>query len=86
VFITYSIAFMSLLFIALTVAGAIGVGSGALVLAGLAIPFVHIARQLKQAYRLGWVSAVLRAMLLSFFITIVVLIFLLLLILLGMTG
>lgn len=86
VFITYSIAFMSLLFIAITLAGEIGVGAEWLAIASIAVPFVHITRQLKQAYRLGWVSAVLRAMLLSVFITIVLTIFVVLLVLMGMMG
>ena len=86
VFITYSIAFMSLLFIVIALAAAIGVSDGWLVTAGVAIPLVHLARQMQQAYALGWTSAVLRTLLLSFFITIVLLLFLLLLILMGMMG
>jgi hypothetical protein len=86
VFITYSIAFMSLLYIVVTIGGAIGIGSGTLVFLSLGVPFIHITRQLKQAYALGWVSALIRALVLSFFITIIVTLFILLLILLGMTG
>jgi hypothetical protein len=86
VFITYSIAFMSLLFIAITLAGEIGVGVQSLALAAVFIPFVHMTRQLKQAYALRWRSAVLRAMVLSFFILIVLLLFLLALLALGMSG
>ncbi len=86
VFITYSIAFMSLLFIAITLAAEIGIGAQWLGIAGVVIPFVHITRQLKQAYRLGWISAVLRALVLSVFITIVLTVFLVLLVLMGMMG
>ncbi len=87
VFITYSIAFMSLLFIAITLAGEIGVGAQWLAMAGVFIPFVHMTRQLKQAYGLGWVSATLRATLLSLLITSIILpLFLIILLGLGMFG
>lgn len=85
IFITYSIAFMSLLFIAITIAGSLGLSSGWIVLASFAMPFVHLLRQMKQAYELGWFSALVRTMLLSGGIVIVITIFLLLLVLLGMT-
>jgi hypothetical protein len=85
IFITYSIAFMSLLFIAITVAAQLGLSEGWIVAASLILPVVHIWRQLKQAYGLGWFSATLRTMVLLFFITVVVSIFLTLLVLLGMT-
>jgi uncharacterized protein DUF3667 len=85
VFITYSIAFMSLLFIAVTIAGVLGVGWGVLVPAAMFIPMIHIARQLRQAYRLGWVSAILRTMILGFFILIVVNLFVVILLFLGMS-
>jgi hypothetical protein len=86
IFITYSIAFMSLLFIVITVAAKLGVPSGWLGVAGMVIPFVHIGRQLKQAYRLRWWSALLRAIVLAHFITIVLVIFLLILVAMGMMG
>lgn len=86
VFITYSIAFMSLLFIVITVAGTIGVSSDLLAPAAVLIPFIHITRQLKQAYALRWWSAILRAFVLSFLITIVLTLFVILLVLMGMMG
>jgi hypothetical protein len=64
----------------------VGVSSGWLIAASLIIPFVHVTRQLKQAYQLRWWSAVLRAIVLTHFITIVVSLFLLILLLLGMVG
>ena len=85
VFITYSIAFMSLLFIAVTIAGVLGVGPGVLVPASLLIPVIHIARQLRQAYRLGWGSTIVRTLILGFFILIVVTLFVLILLVLGMS-
>jgi hypothetical protein len=86
VFIIYSIAFMSLLFIVITLAAQLGVPSGWLGAAGVFIPFLHITRQLKQAYQLRWWSAVLRAMVLTWFITIILALFLLILVAMGMTG
>jgi hypothetical protein len=86
IFITYSIAFMSLLFIVITVAAKLGVPSSWLGVAGMMIPFVHITRQLKQAYRLRWWSALLRAFVLTQFITIILVFFLLILVAMGMTG
>lgn len=86
VFVTYSIAFMSLLLIVLTVAGAIGVSAGWISTAALTVPLIHIVRQMKQAYALGWTSAIIRSLVLSFFILIVVILFLLILVALGMSG
>jgi hypothetical protein len=54
--------------------------------AGVFIPFLHITRQLKQAYQLRWWSAVLRAIVLTWFITIILTLFLLILVAMGMTG
>jgi hypothetical protein len=86
VFIIYSIAFMSLLFIVITLGAAVGIPGGWLAIAGLLIPFVHITRQLQQAYRLRWWSALLRAIVLTQFITIVLGLFLLILVAMGMMG
>ena len=86
VFIIYSIAFMSLLFIVITLAAQLGISSGWLGAAGVFIPFLHITRQLKQAYQLRWWSALLRAMVLTWFIAIVLVLFLLILVAMGMTG
>ncbi|MET0308667.1 MAG: DUF3667 domain-containing protein [Sphingomonas sp.] len=86
VFITYSIAFMSLLFIVVTLGIAAGIEAKWLETAAFVIPFVHITRQMKQAYALRWRSAILRSVILSFFIAIVLAIFLTLLVLMGMLG
>lgn len=85
IFVTYSIAFMSLLFIVITLAGTFGVSEGWIVLASLGIPVVHLFRQMKQAYELRWFSALVRTLLLLVAIVIVTGVFLLLLVLLGMT-
>lgn len=86
IFIIYSISFMSLLFITITVAAKLGVPSNWLGAAGLFIPFFHITRQLQQAYRLRWWSALLRALVLTQFIAIVMALFLLILVAMGMMG
>jgi hypothetical protein len=86
VFVTYSLAFMSLLFILLTLAGALGLSGGNIALVALTAPPLHIFFQLKGAYRLrGW-SALLRTIVLLWLITFVVLIFGLLLLTLGLVG
>ncbi|ODP38171.1 DUF3667 domain-containing protein [Sphingomonas turrisvirgatae] len=86
VFVTYSLAFMSLLFIVLTIAGAVGVSMGWLATVGLIVPPIHIFFQMKGAYRLrGW-NAALRTFVLLHLITLVVLLFGLLLLGLGLVG
>jgi hypothetical protein len=86
IFIIYSIAFMSLFYIAVTVVAAIGLGGKWLALAALILPFVHITRQLKQAYAIGWFSAIVRASILTIFITWILTFFFLILLALGMFG
>lgn len=86
IFITYSIAFMSLFYIVVTIVAAIGLGGAWLAFAALLIPFVHVTRQLKQAYQIRWFSAVLRACVLTFFIAWVLTLFVLILLALGMFG
>lgn len=86
VFVTYSLCFMSLLFIALAVLGQVP-GSGSwLVLAALAIPPVHIYRQLRGAYDLSRFSAIWRTMALGVFILIVMALFVSALLALGALG
>ncbi|MDF7777784.1 DUF3667 domain-containing protein [Sphingomonas sp. AOB5] len=86
VFITYSIAFMSLLFIVITLASAIGVPAGWIIAASLLVPPIHLFRQLQQAYSLKPVSAVMRTIVMLWFITIIVSIFLTILVVMGLLG
>jgi len=86
VFITYSIAFMSLLFIALTLLAQLGIGTGWIVTLGTTIPIYHIYRHLRGAYELKRFSAIWRTVVLSFVIFIVLSLFLTLLMLLGTFG
>lgn len=85
VFITYSIAFMSLLFVAVTVLNAIGLPDRLLTLAALIIPPLHIGAQLKHAYRLRWPAAILRTILLTLFSLVIFGLFLIILVLLGLS-
>lgn len=86
VFVTYSLSFMSLLSIVLTIAGGLGLKTEVIATAAMVIPPLHIFFQMKGAYRLrGW-SALLRTFILLIFITLILPIFLLLLLGLGLTG
>ena len=83
VFITYSLAFMSLLFIVLSLLTIAGIGGGYLFLALLVIPPLHLYKQLRGTYALSRFSAFWRLILLSGFIWIVIGLFLQALLLLG---
>ncbi|MDC0886170.1 DUF3667 domain-containing protein [Altererythrobacter sp.] len=72
IFITYSLAFMSLLFVALSVLGAAGVSMGLLVVATILIVPIHLYKQLRYAYDLKRSSAAWRLIVLLHFITIIV--------------
>jgi hypothetical protein len=84
VFVTYSIAFMSLALIGFSLLRAIGVPEDPIVLAMLAIAPVHIYRQLRSAYELGRRSALWRTAALIAFAAIVTMLFLVLLLALGL--
>jgi hypothetical protein len=86
VFVTYSLSFMSLLSIVLTIAGGLGLAVSVIGSAAVFIPPLHIFFQMKGAYRLrGW-SALLRTAILLVFISVILPLFLLLLLGLGLTG
>jgi len=86
VFVTYSIASMTLLFLALTLAGLLGISSGLLVPIALFAPLAHIFVHVKGAYELRTLSALWRTGALIVFIGIVAVIFALALIALGTVG
>jgi hypothetical protein len=86
VFVTYSIAFMSLLFIALSLLAAIGLPPVIRDLAGVLIPPVHIYSQLKDTYGLSRFGAIARTIVLGFFILIIVLLFGTIILALGVLG
>ena len=84
VFVTYSIAFMSLALIAFSLVRAAGVPEDSVVLAMLVVAPVHIYRQLRGAYSLSRWSGVWRTVALIVFAAIVTMLFLALLLALGM--
>ena len=86
VFVTYSIAFMSLLAILLTVLGFTGVPAAVIAIAAVFIPPIHMFRQLKGAYGLGWFGAAVRTFLLVNFCFITASLFFVLLLGLGALG
>ncbi len=86
VFVTYSLAFMSLLAVALTVLGFAGVSIAIIGTAGVFVPPIHMYRQLKQAYGLGWFGASVRTFLLLNFCLITASLFFVLLLGIGALG
>jgi hypothetical protein len=83
VFVTYSLAFMSLLFIAVSIIGTIPGGGGwAALLLMIAAP-LHLYKQLKNAYGLTRFSALWRFCVLLFCILVVQTLFLQALVVLG---
>lgn len=85
IFVTYSIAFMSLLFIALSLLSMNGLGGGWVFAALAVVPPLHLYKQLRKAYGLSRFSALWRLLILLVFILVVILLFLQILLLLGTT-
>jgi hypothetical protein len=83
IFVTYSIAFMSMLFIAASVMMTLGVAMPVWVTLLGIVPPIHVYKQLRGAYGLSRFSAFWRLCVLSIFIMIVLTLFLQLLLLLG---
>ena len=86
VFVTYSIAFMSLAAIALGLLGLLGLPGGITLLAVLIVPPVHIYRQLKEAYGLSRASALWRTAALMILSLIAIALFAAILLFLGVFG
>ena len=86
VFVTYSIAFMSLAAIALSLLGLMGLPGGIGLLAVLVVPPVHIYRQLRGTYGLSRASALWRTAALIVLSIVALLLFALLLLALGVFG
>lgn len=82
VFVTYSLSFVMVLLIAMSLLAALGVSTG---WALLLVP-VHMFRQLKQAYQLGWFGALWRTVALQIFSALVLCLFALALLALGLLG
>ncbi len=85
VFVTYSISFMLLLFVAVRLLNLTIFGDIATAAAMLYVPF-HMYRQLRGAYRASRFGALVRATLLLFFSLYAVIMFMLLLLALGVMG
>jgi hypothetical protein len=87
IFATYSLAFMSLfaVFIAglIATAASLNIITALLVLAAVAVPPVHVYRQLKGAYRLGRLAALWRTAWMMTFAAIIIPLFALFLLYLG---
>ena len=83
VFITYSLSFMSLFFIALSLAVAVGVAAGGVFAALVIVAPFHVYKHLRYTYGLSRFSAIWRFFALFFFITIILGLFLNSLLLLG---
>lgn len=75
IFVTYSLAFMSMLFITASLLGTAGVSEPFIVLPLLIIPPLHIYKQLRGAYELSRFSALWRLLVMSTFIWIVIALF-----------
>ena len=86
VFVTYSIAFMSLALIALSLLRPLGAGEGFGALAVAIVPPFHMYRQLRGAYGLSRFSALWRTALLLIFATWAATLYFLLLLALGLLG
>jgi hypothetical protein len=86
IFITYSISFMMMFLILLTLAAAFGVSATIWGAALGIVPPLHLYKQLRHAYKLSRFGAWLRLFLLSIGIFIVLMLFFMLLLLIGMIG
>jgi hypothetical protein len=86
IFITYSISFMMLLVVLLTVADTIGVPAAIWGVALAVIPPLHLYKQLRGAYGLSRFGAWVRLFLLSIMILFVLVLFSTLLLALGMSS
>lgn len=85
IFVTYSLAFMMLMVIALMLAGVAGLRGGWIAIAVLLVPPVHMFRQLRGAYSLRKRSALWRTAVLLVFAWAALLAFVMLLTLHGLT-
>ena len=83
IFVTYSLAFMSLFFIALSLLGKLGIGAGWLFTIFATLAPLHIYRQLKQTYGLSRRSAIWRLLVLMVGIFIILTLFVQILVVLG---
>ena len=86
IFVVYSLDFMTLLFTAVTIAGAIGLSSTLVSLTAVVAPPAHMYRQLRGAYQLRRISALWRTAALLVFAFLALLLFVALMLGLGLMG
>lgn len=86
IFVTYSLCFMTLFGVLLTIAGAIGVATGILAVTFMILAPIHIYKQMKGAYSLSRTSALVRTVVLLNMTFVVLTFFVLLLLALGVMG
>lgn len=86
VFTTYSITFMCLLFVVVSIAGWLGIADGWLTAIFAIAPGLHLYKQLRHAYGLSRIGTLLRMVPLVISIVIVMSLFFSILLLLGITG
>jgi hypothetical protein len=86
VFVTYSIAFMTLGLVALTFFRLVGISEAIIGLALVFVPPLHIFRQLRGAYGLSRLSSIWRTIALLVFATLTTSLFLGILVLIGVVG
>lgn len=86
IFVTYSLAFMTLLMVLLSLLRVAGVSDGWIGSLFAFVPLIHMYRQLKGAYGLRWWSAAARTFLLFICASIVIGLFFTLLLLIGAVG
>jgi hypothetical protein len=86
VFVTYSISFMMLLLILVSLLGTAGIDSGLLLVAAQIVPVVHMYKQLRGAYGLSRRGSLVRLFFLLIAAAIVLAVFVSLLLAIGMLG
>ncbi|MXO96549.1 DUF3667 domain-containing protein [Erythrobacter aquimaris] len=83
IFVTYSLSFMTLLTLGITLVGLLGAPTALVALASIFIPPIHIYKHLRGTYGLSRLSALWRLAIMSFFIIVILALFLQLLLVLG---
>ena len=83
IFATYSLSFMSLLFIVLSLLQAGGAPSALLAFAGMLVPSVHIYKHMRGAYSLSRFSTVWRRFAMAGMIVVILVVFVQILLVLG---
>ncbi len=86
VFVTYSLCFMLLLLVAMAIPMQFAATAGLAAWVLTIVPPVHMFRQLKGAYGLGWLGALWRTLAMTIFALIALIVFVIALIAMGIAG